>query len=68
MTEYAEAVRIKAIAGEFGFLNLQTSWGSDPAAYAFGQPGALMDNSNLHPATATGGLVTSNAVRAVVEP
>ncbi len=68
MTDYAEAVRIKALAGEFGFLNLQTSWGPDPDAYAFGEPGALMDSSNLHPATATGGLVTSNAVRAVIEP
>jgi hypothetical protein len=68
MMEYAEAVRRVSVRDGFGFINLQQSWGADPAAYAFGQPGALMDSTNIHPATATGGLVTSNAVRAAIEP
>jgi hypothetical protein len=68
MTEYTAAVNVLAKVNGFAVLDLQGPFGPDPAAYAFGQPGALMDNTNGHPAAATGGLIISNSIRALTEP
>lgn len=68
MDQYAAAVRERAVQNSFAFLDLQYAFGTDPDEYAVGGVFPLMDGSNVHPATATGGALIADAVHRIVSP
>lgn len=68
MDQYAAAVRERAVANRFAFLDLQYAFGADPAEYAVGGVFPLMDGSNVHPTPATGGAVIADAVHRIIAP
>jgi hypothetical protein len=68
MTDFAAAVRRKAVENDFPFLDLQYIFGPVPADYGKDGVFPLMDSSNYHPATNTGGVLISDAVHRIIAP
>ena len=55
MTSIAAAMRRSAVEAGAAHLDLQYSWGPEPAEYATAGPRPLLNTDNVHPAPFTGG-------------
>jgi len=68
MAAYNAAAKAVATSQGFAHYDLAVLFGPNPAEYAFGTDLGLLDATNLHPATARGGVLISNAIERLLAP
>lgn len=68
MAAYNAAAKAVAASQGFAHYDLAVLFGPDPDDYAFGTALGLLDATNLHPATARGGVLISNAIERLLAP
>lgn len=68
MAAYNAAAKAVAASQGFAHYDLAKLFGPDPAEYAFGTDFGLLDATNLHPASARGGELISNAIERLLAP
>jgi hypothetical protein len=68
MAAYNAAALAVAVDQDFALYDFAKLFGPDPDDYAFGTGLGLLDATNLHPATARGGVLMANAMERLLAP